>query len=145
MRLRFQRLHPAARLPEYATTGAAGLDLYAVEAGEVWGVGDRSVIPLGWAVELPEGYGLFVLPRSGLAFKHGLTVTNSPGLVDSDYRGEVQVSVLNHGDQTVKWKAGDRIAQAVVLPVPRIAPEWVEELSETERGTGGFGSTGGVA
>ena len=145
MILRFKRLHPGARLPTYGTKGAAGMDLHAVRDGEVWGVGDRTIVPLGWSVEIPEGHAMFILPRSGFAFKHGVTVTNAPGLIDSDYRGEVQVSVINHGDQTLKWKAGDRIAQAVIMPVTACALEWADELSDTERGAGGLGSTGVAA
>jgi dUTP pyrophosphatase len=130
-------------LPAYATPGSAGLDLLAAIASPVTlAPGARALIPTGLAMQLPEGYEAQVRPRSGLALKHGLTVLNAPGTVDSDYRGEVSVLLVNLGEHPVTLSRGERIAQLVVAPVQRIA--WREEtsLSETARGAGGYGSTG---
>lgn len=130
-------------LPAYATTQSAGLDLMAAVQGEVTlAPGARQLIPTGLAIALPAGFEAQVRPRSGLALKHGITVLNSPGTIDADYRGEVQVLLINHGEAPFVIKRGDRIAQMVVAPVTQIAWNIVEQLDQTERGSGGYGSTG---
>jgi dUTP pyrophosphatase len=130
-------------LPSYATAGAAGLDLLAAVDGEVTlAPGERRLIPTGIAIALPPGYELQVRPRSGLALRHGLTMPNSPGTVDEDYRGELQVILMNAGQEPFTVTRGMRIAQAVLAPVVRIAWREVVDLDETARGAGGFGSTG---
>jgi dUTP pyrophosphatase len=130
-------------LPAYMSPGAAGLDLAAdVDTDVTLRPGQRTLVPTGLSIALPAGYEGQVRPRSGLAHKTGVTVLNAPGTIDSDYRGEVQVLLVNLGDGDVVLRRGDRIAQLVVAPVTRI--EWVEEatLVETDRGAAGFGSTG---
>lgn len=132
-------------LPAYQSGGAAGLDLLAaLPGGKSVSIkpGRRRLISTGLAIELPPGYEAQVRPRSGLAVKHGLTVLNSPGTIDSDYRGEIEVLLINHGRDRVKIRHGDRIAQLVVAPVVQAALITVAELDVTKRGTGGFGSTG---
>ena len=142
MDLRFQRLDPSAQLPAYAKPGDAGLDLTSAVDVEV-PPGERALVPTGVAVAIPEGHAGLVLPRSGLASRHGLTLANAPGLIDSGYRGEVTCAVVNlDRRRAVSIKKGDRIAQLVVVPVPSLEPAWVDELSGSERGEGGFGSTG---
>ena len=138
--IRIKRLEPSAQLPQYATEGSAGLDFAAAREAHV-GPGCTEMIGTGLAIELPPGYALFVLPRSGLAAKHSVTVLNAPGLVDSDYRNEVCVLLHNHGDHPLHVREGDRIAQFVVLPVPRVHLQLCDELNLTDR-VGGFGSTG---
>ncbi|MCX7374113.1 MAG: dUTP diphosphatase [Alphaproteobacteria bacterium] len=128
-------------LPTYATAGAAGMDLLAARDMTL-APGARALVPTGIAVALPEGFEMQVRPRSGLALKHGVTVLNAPGTVDSDYRGEVGVILLNTSDTAFAIARGDRIAQAVFAPVTRAAFEEVVVLPETARGAGGFGSTG---
>ena len=130
-------------LPGYATPGAAGMDLLAaVSAPMVIAPGQRVLVPTGLAIALPPGYELQVRPRSGLALKNGIVLPNSPGTIDEDYRGEVQVIVMNAGQEPFTVERGMRIAQAVLAPVVRAG--WVEvaELDATGRGAGGFGSTG---
>lgn len=130
-------------LPAYATAQSAGLDLMAAVSGDVTlAPGARQLIPTGLAIALPAGFEAQVRPRSGLALKHGVTVLNSPGTIDADYRGEVQVLLINHGQAPFTVRRGDRIAQMVVAPVTQIAWSIVERLDETERGSGGYGSTG---
>ena len=130
-------------LPAYATAQSAGLDLMAAVASDVTlAPGARQLIPTGLAIALPAGFEAQVRPRSGLALKHGITVLNSPGTIDADYRGEVQVLLINHGPAPFVIRRGDRIAQMVVAPMTRIAWSIVERLDETERGSGGYGSTG---
>ena len=130
-------------LPAYATPGAAGLDLLAaVTAPVVIPPNGRALIPTGLAIALPPGYELQVRPRSGLALRHGITMPNSPGTVDEDYRGELQVIVLNAGTEPFTVERGMRIAQAVLAPVVRLAWSEVADLDATSRGEGGFGSTG---
>ena len=145
MKLRIQRLPHAARLdlPAYATTGAAGMDLLAAVAEPVTvAPRARALIPTGLRVAIPEGHELQIRPRSGLALKNGITLPNTPGTIDSDYRGELGVILLNTSDTPFVVERGMRIAQAVLAPVLRV--EWleVEELDDTARGAGGFGSTG---
>ena len=132
-----------AVLPQYQTRGAAGADISAyLTRSETLRPGEYKAIPTGLYMEIPEGYEVQVRPRSGLAFKHGVTVLNAPGTIDSDYRGEVKVILINHSDEPFVINNGDRIAQIVVAPVSRLPFEEVRDLSETERGEGGFGSTG---
>jgi dUTP pyrophosphatase len=139
--LPIQRLHADAVVPQRAYTGDAGLDLASCERVEL-GPGERALVGTGLAVAIPEGYAGFVQPRSGLAARHGLTVVNSPGLVDSGYRGELRVVLLNT-DCTEPFvvEPGMRIAQLVVLPVPELALVEVDELPSSERGVRGFGSS----
>lgn len=131
--------------PFQATAGAAGLDLSAaVPENEpmVIAPGDHDIVPTGFALGLPEGYEAQIRPRSGLAAKHAVTTLNAPGTVDADYRGEVRVILINHGKQDFIINRGDRIAQMVIAPVPRIAMIETNSLDKTDRGAGGFGSTG---
>jgi len=130
-------------LPAYATAGAAGMDLLAaVDAPVTLAPGARALIPTGLAVALPAGYELQIRPRSGLALRHGIVLPNSPGTIDEDYRGELQVILLNAGDAPFTVERGTRIAQAVLSPVTRARWHEVTELDATARDTGGFGSTG---
>jgi len=130
-------------LPAYATDGAAGMDVVAAEDVTI-APGARHAVATGLAVAIPPGFEIQVRPRSGLALKHGITVPNTPGTVDSDYRGEVKVILINHGATPFEIRRGDRIAQLVIAPVLRATWLKVDELDETDRGEGGFGSTGGV-
>jgi dUTP pyrophosphatase len=131
-------------LPAYATDGAAGMDVLAAE-NIILRPGMRHAVSTGFAVAIPPGYEIQVRPRSGLALKHGISVPNTPGTVDSDYRGEVKVILINHSDDNFTVQRGDRIAQLIVSPVTLASWEEVDELDDTERGAGGFGSTGGHA
>ena len=145
VRVRFRRLPHAAGLPlpAAASAGSAGLDLRAALDGETKVLpGRRLRVPTGFAVELPPGHEGQVRPRSGLAARHGVTVVNAPGTIDSDYRGEILVALVHLGDEPVVLRRGDRIAQLVVAPVAAVSVEEAAELDETERGAGGFGSTG---
>lgn len=130
-------------LPSYATPASAGVDLAAAIATEIaLAPGERASVPTGLAIALPEGYEAQVRPRSGLALRHGLTVLNSPGTIDADYRGEIQIILANLGAETVTVTRGQRIAQLVVAPVARVAWNAVAHLPDSTRGAGGFGSTG---
>ncbi len=130
-------------LPRYETADAAGVDvLAAIDADVVIRAGMRALIPTGIAVALPSGYEWQLRPRSGLAFKHGISLPNTPGTIDADYRGEVKVLLINHGDTDFVVSRGMRIAQAVLAPVWRATLQVVDTLDDTTRGTGGFGSTG---
>ncbi|NNC53303.1 MAG: dUTP diphosphatase [Erythrobacter sp.] len=131
-------------LPAYATTGAAGMDVLSAESVTIR-PGQRHAVATGLAIAIPENYEIQVRPRSGLAFKHGITVPNTPGTIDSDYRGELKVILINHGADDFAIQRGDRIAQLVLAPVTQAKWDEVEELDETDRGEGGFGSTGGHA
>lgn len=128
-------------LPVYATDGAAGMDIVAAEALEL-APGARHAVATGFAIAIPAGYEVQVRPRSGLALKHGITCLNTPGTIDSDYRGEVKVILANLGDAPFPVARGDRIAQLVPAPVQRATLAEVDSLDDTARGTGGFGSTG---
>lgn len=131
------------KLPDYATALSAGVDLEAaVEAPVTLRPGERQLIPTGLAIALPEGYEAQIRPRSGLAFKNGVTVLNSPGTIDADYRGEVKVILANLGAEPFTVERGMRVAQMVVAAYARVSWHVVEKLDETERGAGGFGSTG---
>ena len=139
--LTIRRLHKDAVVPERAYEGDAGLDLAACEAVEL-GPGERAVVGTGLAVAIPEGYGGFVQPRSGLAARHGITIVNAPGLIDAGYRGELRVVLLNTDSrQPFVVEPGMRIAQLVVLPLPVLEIVEADELPETERGARGFGSS----
>lgn len=143
IRVKVKKEHPKAVIPSYMSVGAAGCDVNAcLEAPIIVPVGARVAVPTGLSVEIPEGYEIQVRPRSGLAFKKGLTVVNAPGTIDSDYRGEIKVLLINLGNEPIEVLPQDRIAQLVIQKVDQI--EWVEsgELLETARGVGGFGSTG---
>lgn len=142
MDLKIARLQGEARLPSRAHEGDAGLDLYACEAAHI-GPGERWSVGTGIALEIPPDHAGLVLPRSGLAKKHGIALVNSPGLIDSGYRGEVRVLLLNTDPaETFRVAPGDRIAQLVLTPVASPAPVEVEELDDSSRGDGGFGSSG---
>lgn len=135
-----QSKHP---LPAYETVASAGMDLRAnLSEALLLKSGQRLLVPTGLFIAIPEGYEAQIRPRSGLAFKHGITVLNSPGTIDADYRGEVKVLLINHGQEDFEIKDGERIAQMVIAAHARIEWKSVNELEETERGAGGFGSTG---
>jgi dUTP pyrophosphatase len=130
-------------LPSYETTGSSGMDVRAgVDAEVVIAPGARDLIPTGFSLAIPEGYEIQVRPRSGLAVRQGLTLPNTPGTIDSDYRGEVKIAVINLGSEPITIRRGDRIAQLVVAPVIRANLKLVSELGRTDRGSGGFGHTG---
>lgn len=141
MELQVKLLHPAAQLPRRAHPGDAGADLFAVEEVTI-PPGERRDVGTGLALAIPEGYAGFVQPRSGLAFKHGIMVVNSPGLIDAGYRGEVRVSLYNSGAEPFAVRVGERIAQLVIQRVEEPEFTAANELPETGRGTGGFGSSG---
>lgn len=140
-RVQVQMLNELSDVPVAARAGDAGFDLRSVVGWTVPG-GERAVIPTGITVAIPDGFAGFILPRSGVAAKSGVTVINSPGLIDSGYRGEVKVALVNHGLWPFVIRRGDRIAQFVILPVPAVEFQVVDALPESERGEGGFGSTG---
>ena len=130
-------------LPRYMTEHAAGMDVVAaVEAQLVIAPGERALVPTGIAIALPEGYEAQIRPRSGLALKNGVTLANSPGTIDADYRGEIRIILINHGTEPFVVRRGDRIAQMVVAPFSRVIWDLHQGLSDTARGSGGFGHTG---
>lgn len=132
--------HP---LPKYQTVLSAGMDLHAnIDQSVFIQPGQREIISTGLFLELPEGFEAQIRPRSGLAFKHGVTVLNSPGTIDADYRGEIKVLLINHGQETFEIKDGERIAQMVIAQYSTIQWEETTQLSDTERGEGGYGSSG---
>ncbi len=141
MILGFKRIHPAAVLPAYAHASDAGMDVRSVKA-LVIPPGQRALVPTGLVAIIPPNYEIQVRPRSGLALKQGVTVLNTPGTVDSGYRGEIGVILMNLGEQDFEVKVGDKVAQLVFAPVTQPAIEEVFEIDETDRGAGGFGSTG---
>ena len=141
--VKFLRLRPQAIPPVYMTEHAAGMDLHAALSDPLrLEPGARALVPTGLAIELPQGYEGQVRPRSGLALREGITLLNSPGTIDGDYRGEVGVILVNHGRQAVTIRPGDRIAQLVVAPVVRVRLLEVEDLAPSRRSSGGFGHTG---
>ena len=143
MKIPVRVLHPDAVAPKSANEGDAGCDLIAMEDCVLAAGGGRTMVPTGLSLAIPEGYGGFVLPRSGLAAKSGVTCVNSPGLIDSGYRGELKVALVNlDPNEDYEVKKGDRIAQLVILAVPVSSFEIVEELPQSSRGNGGFGSSG---
>ena len=138
-----KRLSKEISLPKYETAGSSGMDLAANIAGNISiDPGKTAIIPTGLALSIPKGFEVQIRPRSGLAAKKKITVLNTPGTIDSDYRGEIKVILINQGQETFKVEKGLRIAQMVVCPVVQAQIKEVEDLSETERGKGGFGSTG---
>lgn len=142
MKIPIKKLHPEAIVPAHAYgDGDAGVDLTSVERLTL-AAGERALVPTGIAVAIPKGFGGFVQPRSGLAARFGITLTNSPGLVDSNYRGEIKVIIQNTGDADFGISVGDRIAQLVIMPVEHAEFEVVEQLPPSDRGDGGFGSSG---
>lgn len=141
--VKVKMLFEGAKLPHYATDGAGAMDLSAcINRPVKLFPGDVEAVPTGLAVELPEGFGLFITPRSGLAIKHNIVVLNTPGLVDADYRGEIRVVLKNAGNDVFYINPEARIAQMFVLPLPHINWSVVSELSDTARAAGGFGHTG---
>jgi dUTP pyrophosphatase len=137
-----KKLHEHAITPTFATESSSGMDIYAAEEKTIWNKGNYGTVRTGIAVAIPEGYEGQVRSRSGLAAKFGVSVLNSPGTIDADYRGEILVVLINHGLLPYKVRLGERIAQLVVCPVERAAITEVESLPKTDRGSGGFGSTG---
>lgn len=131
-------------LPEHQTESSAGADIHAYlpDGDVIIAAGEKEIIPTGIYIEIPVGYEVQVRPRSGLAFKHGVTLLNSPGTIDADYRGEVKVLLINHGKDAFVVKSGERIAQMVFSKYQRVEWESVNRLSDTERGSGGYGSSG---
>lgn len=142
--LKIKKMRANAKLPQRATEGAAGLDLHACLDGPLTlSPGDLAMVPTGIAVSLPDkGYGAFLFARSGLGVKHGISLSNGVGVIDSDYRGEICVGLCNVGNRSYELQPGERIAQLVVMPVCPLPVEEVSVLDETRRGEGGFGSTG---
>ncbi len=140
-KIRIKKIRDNAVTPHYEHDGDAGMDLYAVEDSSLR-PGERKLIPTGLQVEIPKGYEMQIRPKSGLALKHGITVLNTPGTVDSCYRGEVGVIMLNASDQDYEVRAGEKVAQAIIAKVEKAVIEEVEDLTQTQRGSGGFGSTG---
>jgi dUTP pyrophosphatase len=142
MELPFKKLREGSTLPAYARPGDAGLDLTSTVEIDV-GPGERAMIPTGVAVAIPDGFAGLVLPRSGLASRKGLTLANAPGLIDSGYRGEITCAVVNlDRAASVSIRRGDRVAQLLIVPAPMVNATWADELLPSERGEGGFGSTG---
>lgn len=141
LRVGVKKLHPEAKLPTYATVGSAGMDVYATEDALV-PAGGYAHIGTGLAFELPPGHVMLINGRSGHGFKHRVRLMNAQGILDADFRAELKVGLANDSDKDFEVKAGDRVAQIIVLPYPRIEFDECDELSDTERGTGGFGSTG---
>ena len=146
MKVKIKLLHPQAKPPAYIREGDSALDLFAcLDETIKIPPGERRIIQCGFALELPEGYGMFIIPRSGLSVRHGVTVHNAPGLVDTNYRGEVRVIIHNEMrtfNESFEVFHGARIAQALILPVPHVEWQVVDELSESPRGANGFGSSG---
>lgn len=143
MKLKVKKLHPDAIIPTYATSGAACFDLHAIEDCYIDDISHPNVkVGTGLAFDIPDGWQLLIFPRSGIAFKNNVTLTNAVGVVDSDFIGEVCVLLSAHSEGLLSIKKGDRIAQAQLMPVHRVTFEEVSELTETDRGAGGFGSTG---
>ena len=139
--LKLKKLSPLALIPQYQTSQSAGFDLHSIE-DIVLLPGERKLISTGLSFEIPQGYEIQIRPRSGLAYKHGISVLNSPGTIDSDYRGEIKVLLINYSDEEFEIKLGDRIAQAIIQKVIQAQFIEVDSLNNTERGNGGFGSTG---
>lgn len=141
--VKIKYLSDNASRPEYKTDGSLGMDLAAsLSAPLTVKAGERVLIPLGFALQIPDGWGAFVFPRSGLSFRRGLTMCNSVGVIDTDYTGEIKVAAINVSDKDYTVNPGDRIAQLVFMPVEKARLIEAEELDDTERGVGGFGSTG---
>ena len=139
--IKFKKLSAAAVIPAYAHPGDAGADLVAIDR-HILEPRQRLAIPTGLAADIPRGYEMQVRPKSSLALNHGITVLNTPGTIDADYRGEIKVILINLGQSTVEISPGQRIAQIVIAPVVRVEFAMVDSLNQTQRGEGGFGSTG---
>jgi len=141
MKLKIKKIHEKAQTPIYANPGDAGMDLFSTSE-HFLKPGERCLVKSGLIFEIPPGYEMQIRPRSGLAIKKGISLVNSPGTIDSGYRGEVGVILINHGDENFEIKQGDKIAQAVINKIENVEIEEVKELVESERGEGGFGSSG---
>ena len=142
-KIQIKKLSPTAIIPQYETSGASGLDLAAdIKTNISLKPGDQTLVSTGLAIAIPQGFEVQIRPRSGLAAKKGITVLNTPGTIDADYRGEIKIILINHSKENFVIKNGERIAQMVVCPVIQAKLEVVEELNNTDRGSGGFGSTG---
>jgi dUTP pyrophosphatase len=138
-----KKLSKTAIIPKYETQGASGLDISAnINEDLTLAINESILVPTGIAVSIPQGFEIQIRPRSGLAAKKGISVLNTPGTIDADYRGEIKVILINHGNEPFVIRNGDRIAQMVVCPIVQAKFEQVDELNDTERGSGGFGSTG---
>jgi dUTP pyrophosphatase len=143
VKVKYKKIRDLAVVPSYQSKHAAGMDLYSANDDPITiGSGEIAMIPLGFAMALPDNYEAQVRPRSGLSSKFGVTLPNSPGTIDADYRGEVSVPLINHGREPFVIEPNMRIAQMIIAPVVQASFEVVEELDETPRGSGGFGSTG---
>jgi dUTP pyrophosphatase len=143
LHIRCRKVRPEAIVPVYATEHAAGVDLHAaLDEPLLLQPGERTLIPTGLVLAIPPGFEGQVRPRSGLALRQGIALVNAPGTIDADYRGEIGIIIINHGQEAVTFAPGDRIAQLVVAPVSRVAFEEVAELDTTSRAAGGFGHTG---
>ena len=142
MKVRIKKLTDTAKLPAYGSAYAAGADLYSDEGAFTVAPGETHLVHTGLSIEIPEGYGGFIYARSGLATKRGLAPANKVGVIDADYRGEIMVSLHNHSDKPQTVEAGERVAQLVIAPFLKAEFEEADELSDTVRGEGGFGSTG---
>jgi|TARA_B100000780_G_scaffold264122_1_gene218530 dUTP pyrophosphatase len=142
-KIQIKKLSPSASIPKYETLGSSGMDIAAhLENKIVINPGEKALVSTGFAIAIPRGYEVQIRPRSGLAVKKNITVLNTPGTIDADYRGEIKVILINHGKEQFVIENGERIAQMVVCPVIQANLEEVKELNETDRGAGGFGSTG---
>ena len=142
-KIQIKKLSNEVLTPKYETSGSSGMDIAAyIDKDIVINSGDKALVPTGFSLSIPHGYEVQIRPRSGLAVKKGITVLNTPGTIDSDYRGEIKVVLINLSEDKFTVKNGERIAQMVICPIEQVSVEEVEELPETGRGTGGFGSTG---
>ena len=142
-KIQIKKLSNKALVPKYETSGSSGMDIAAhIKHDMVIVPGDKILVPTGFSLSVPQGYEVQIRPRSGLAIKKGITVLNTPGTIDSDYRGEIKVILINLSKDVFVIQNGERIAQMVVCPIKQVIIEEVKELSETDRGIGGFGSTG---
>jgi dUTP pyrophosphatase len=142
-KIQIKKLSNEVLTPKYETSGSSGMDIAAyIEQDILINPGDKALVPTGFSLCIPQGYEVQIRPRSGLAVKKGITVLNTPGTIDSDYRGEIKVVLINLSKKIVSLKNNERIAQMVVCPIKHVVLEEVEELPETNRGAGGFGSTG---
>ena len=143
IQVKVKKLHPQAVIPSYMTEHAAGMDLCTViESPVVLAPGERILLPTGLAMEIPPGFEGQVRPRSGLALKKGISLANSPGTIDADYRGEIGIIIINHGVEPVEFLPGDRVAQLIIAPVTQATLVETDELNDSMRSTGGFGHTG---
>ena len=142
-KIQIKKISNEVLTPKYETPGASGMDIAAyIDQDIIINSGDKALVPTGFSLSIPLGYEIQIRPRSGLAVKKGITVLNTPGTIDSDYRGEIKVVLINLSKDKFTVKNGERIAQMVVCPIEQVSVEEVKELSETDRGTSGFGSTG---